>query len=72
MYNKKQINSVVKILKKNQTNYWTGKECINFEKEFSKYHNIKYSVTVSNGSVALEIVLKALNLKPTAAIIVTP
>ena len=44
----------------------------NFEKEFSKYHNIKYSVAVFNGSVALEIVLKALNLKKTAAVIVTP
>jgi dTDP-4-amino-4,6-dideoxygalactose transaminase len=72
MYNKKQIDSVVKILKKNQTNYWTGEECKNFEKEFSNYHNIKYSVAVSNGSVALEIVLKALNLKPAAAVIVTP
>jgi dTDP-4-amino-4,6-dideoxygalactose transaminase len=72
MYNKKQIDSVVKILKKNQTNYWTGEECKNFEKEFSNYHNIKYSVAVSNGSVALEIVLKALKLKPTAAVIVAP
>jgi dTDP-4-amino-4,6-dideoxygalactose transaminase len=72
MYNKKQIDSVVKILKKNQTNYWTGEECKNFEKEFSNYHNIKYSVAVSNGSVALEIALKALNLKRTAAVVVTP
>jgi dTDP-4-amino-4,6-dideoxygalactose transaminase len=72
MYNNKQIKLVSNILKKNQTNYWTGEECKNFEKEFSNYHNIKYSVAVSNGSVALEIVLKALNLKPTAAVIVAP
>ena len=72
MYSKKQINSVVKILKKNQTNYWTGEECKNFEKEFSSYHDIKYSIAVSNGSVALEIALKVLNLKKTDLVLVTP
>jgi dTDP-4-amino-4,6-dideoxygalactose transaminase len=71
MYNKKQIDSVVKILKKNQTNYWTGEECKNFEKEFSNYHNIKYSIAVSNGSVALEMALRALSLKNNDQVIVT-
>jgi len=72
MYTLKQINNVSKVLKRNKTNYWTGLECKNFEKEFSSYHNIKYSIAVSNGSVALEIALKALNLKSTDAVIVTP
>jgi dTDP-4-amino-4,6-dideoxygalactose transaminase len=72
MYNNKQINSVIRVLKKNKTNYWTGKECIKFEKEFSKYHNLKYSIAVSNGSVALEISLKCLGLKKNDQIIVTP
>ena len=72
MYTLKQINSVSKVLKKNKTNYWTGSECKNFEKEFSNYHNIKYSIAVSNGSVALEIALKALDLKKKHTVIVTP
>ena len=72
MYNQKQINSVIKVLKNNKTNYWTGKECKNFEKEFSDYHKIKYSIAVSNGSVALEIGLKALDLKKKDEVIVTP
>lgn len=72
MYNKNQIQSVIKILKNNKTNYWTGNECKNFENKFSKYHKIKYSVAVSNGSVALEMALKALNLKNKDEIIVTP
>ena len=33
---------------------------------------MKYSLTVSNGSVALEIALKALKLKKTNSVIVTP
>ena len=72
MYSSKQINSVSRVLKKNKTNYWTGNECKNFEKEFSKYHGTKYSIAVSNGSVALELALKALNLKKTDSVIVTP
>jgi len=72
MYNLKQINSVTKVLKNNKTNYWTGNECKNFEKEFSDFHKIKYSIAVSNGSVALEIGLKALDLKKKDEVIVTP
>lgn len=71
-YNKSSIEKVKKILKSGRVNYWTGDECKNFEKEFSNYHNVKYSLSVSNGSVALEIALKALNLKKTDAVIVTP
>ena len=72
MYNLAQIKSVIKILRKNKTNYWTGNECKKFEKEFSNYHNTKYSIAVSNGSVALEIALKALDLKKRDKVIVTP
>ena len=72
MYTKKQIQLVSKILKTNKTNYWTGNECRNFEKEFSNYHGIKYSLAVSNGSVALELGLKSLGLKYNDQVIVTP
>ena len=71
-FNTNTSKKVLKVLKSGRVNYWTGNECKNFEKEFSKYHNIKYSLCVSNGSVALEIALKALNLKKTDSVIVTP
>ncbi len=72
MYSQKQIKLVSKVLKLNKTNYWTGNECKFFEKEFCNYHNVKYSIAVSNGSVALEIALKALDLKNNDEVIVTP
>ena len=72
MYNREQINSVNKVLKRNKTNYWTGLECRKFEKEFSIYHKVKYSLAVSNGSVALELSLKALNLNKNDQVIVSP
>tara|TARA_B100000787_G_scaffold54847_1_gene39867 strand:+ start:43512 stop:44699 length:1188 start_codon:yes stop_codon:yes gene_type:complete len=71
-YNKSSIEKVKKILESGRVNYWTGDECKNFEKEFSNYHKVKYSLSVSNGSVALEMALKALNLKKTDSVIVTP
>ncbi|MDC0429779.1 DegT/DnrJ/EryC1/StrS aminotransferase family protein [Candidatus Pelagibacter sp.] len=66
------IKKVQQVLKSGRINYWTGDECKNFEKEFSNYHNTRYSISVSNGSVALEIALKALNLKKIDSVIVTP
>jgi dTDP-4-amino-4,6-dideoxygalactose transaminase len=72
MYSKSQIQSVTSILKNNKTNYWTGNQCKKFEKEFSNYHGTKYSIAVSNGSVALELALKALNLIEGDEVIVTP
>ena len=41
-----------------------------FEKKFSKYNNRKFGVAVSNGSAALEIALKSLNLKPKDEVII--
>ena len=40
-----------------------------FEKKFASYVNRKFSVTVSNGSVALEIALRALKLKKGSEVI---
>jgi len=41
-----------------------------FEYEFSKYNNRKYGIAVSNGTAALEIALKALNLKKKDEVII--
>ena len=59
-----------------EENYWFSlnrEDILKFTgKEFSKYIGNKYSVAVSNGSVALEIALKALNLNKNDQVIVTP
>ena len=71
-YDQNSIKKVKKILASGKVNYWTGKETISFEKEFSNYIGNKYSVAVSNGSVALEIAIKSLNLKKNDQVIVSP
>lgn len=70
-YSNKAIKKIGSLLKTGKVNYWTGTECKNFEKEFSRYLGNKYSVALSNGSVALEIALKALNLKKEDKVIVS-
>ena len=71
-YSKEVTKKIEKILTSGKVNYWTGNECKKFEKQFSNYHKVKYSIAVSNGSVALEIALKSLNLNSKSQIIVTP
>ena len=47
-----------------------GKYVDLFEKKFSKYNNRLYGVAVSNGTAALEIALKSLNLKKNDEVII--
>ena len=56
------IDSVKKCL---HSNWISGDSPVvkKFEKEFSYKHNKKYGVAVSNGTAALEIAIKSLNLK---------
>ena len=71
-FSKYSLKKVHDILKSGKVNYWTGNECKIFEREFSKYLDNKYSLTLSNGSIALEIALKALRLKKGDKVIVSP
>jgi dTDP-4-amino-4,6-dideoxygalactose transaminase len=62
---------IKKILRSGKLNYWSGNCCKKFEKSFSNYFNIKFSLSMCNGSVALDCALKALNLKKNSEVIVT-
>ena len=67
-----EIDAVRKVLLSNKVNYWTGTECLKFEKEFANYCNTSYAVALSNGSVALELALRSLGVGPGDEVIVTP
>ena len=67
-----EINDVQKVLSSGKVNYLFGNLGKKFENNFSKYFNIKYSVAVSNGTVALELALKAVGISKYDEVIVTP
>jgi dTDP-4-amino-4,6-dideoxygalactose transaminase len=64
--------AVQKVLLSNKVNYWTGGECREFEKEFAAWCGTKYAVALSNGTLALDVALKAMGVGPGDEVIVTP
>lgn len=52
------------------SNFIDGKEVGLFEKNFKKFCNVKHCITVANGTDALSIALKSLNLKKNSEVIV--
>ena len=66
-----EVTAVSKVLTSNKVNYWTGDQCRKFEKEFAEYFDSKYSVSLSNGTVAIDIALLALGVKEGDEVIVT-
>jgi len=70
-YSANTLKKVQRVLQSGRVNYWTGNQCKDFEKEFSKYLGTKYSICLSNGSVALELALKAFNLNKNDQVIVS-
>ncbi|WP_047395530.1 DegT/DnrJ/EryC1/StrS aminotransferase family protein [Chitinibacter sp. ZOR0017] len=66
-----EIMAVTEVLKSGKVNYWTGSESRLFEKEFSAWCEAKYAVALSNGTLALDVALKALGIGPGDDVIVT-
>lgn len=60
------------ILLSNKVNYWTGGECQSFEGEFASWTGAKHAIALANGTVALELALKALNVGAGDEVITTP
>ena len=59
---KDDIKAVAKTVKSGWVSY-IGKEIKNFERNFSRFLGLNYATTVSNGTAALEIALKAVGVK---------
>ena len=62
------LNTFKKIFKKGD--FILGNDVINFEKNFSKFCNSKFSIGCANGTDALTLALKSLNLKKNSEVII--
>lgn len=67
-----EADAVQRVLLSNNVNYWTGTECREFEKEFAAWVGTRYAVALANGTLALDVALKALKIGPGDEVVVTP
>jgi dTDP-4-amino-4,6-dideoxygalactose transaminase len=67
-----EAEAAQRVLLSNSVNYWTGKECREFEKEFSAWAGTRHAVALANGTLALDIALKALGIGPGDEVVVSP
>ena len=59
-----EIEAAAAVLRSGKVNYWTGEEGRLFEREFAEYTGCQHAVAVANGTVALELALRALGIGP--------
>ena len=71
-FTEEEAEAVKRVLLSNKVNYWTGQECREFEKEFAAWCQTEYAISLANGTVALDLALKALDIGPGDDVIVTP
>lgn len=71
-YTTEEADAVSKVLLSNKVNYWTGTECRKFEKEFAAWAGCDYAIAVGNGTLALDLALKALGVGAGDEVITTP
>jgi len=67
-----ETEAVRQILLSNRVNYWTGEEGRRFEREFAEWSGTQHAVALANGTVALELALKAAGIGPGDEVVVTP
>lgn len=67
-----EADAVSRVLLSNKVNYWTGQECREFEKEFAAWCTVSRAIALTNGTVAIDLALKALGVGPGDEVVVTP
>ncbi len=60
------------VLASGRVNYWTGEEGKLFEKEMAAFLGVPHAIALANGTVALEVALRALGVGPGDEVVVTP
>lgn len=67
-----EADAVHRVLLSNRVNYWTGQETRAFENEFAAWCGTRHAVALANGTLALDIALKALEIGTGDEVVVTP
>jgi dTDP-4-amino-4,6-dideoxygalactose transaminase len=71
-YTPEEIDAVTAVLASGRVNYWTGAVGREFERRFAEWVGVPHAVALANGTVALDVALKALGIGPGDEVITTP
>nr|WP_218166766.1 DegT/DnrJ/EryC1/StrS aminotransferase family protein [Pseudomonas sp. G1002] len=70
-FTEEEADAVRDVILSNKVNYWTGTQGREFEKEFAAWAGTEYAIGLANGTVALDLALKALGIGAGDEVIVT-
>ena len=71
-FTEEEAEAVASVIRSNRVNYWTGTQCRQFELEFAQWVGTRHAIALANGTVALDLALKAIGAGPGDEIVVTP
>lgn len=71
-YDEEEVAAVAATLASGKVNYWTGTEGRDFEREFAEWSGTARAIALANGTLALDVALKAMGIGPGDEVIVTP
>ena len=66
-----EAEAVADVLRSNRVNYWTGDRGREFERRFAEWAGVRHAVALANGTVALDVALRALGIGPGDEVITT-
>lgn len=69
-FDAEEIEAVVGTLQSGRVNYWTGEICQSFEHAFAQYIGTSHGIAVANGTLALELALRGIEIRPGDEVIV--
>lgn len=70
-YSVEEAEAVADVLRSNRVNYWTGDLCRQFESRFAEWTGTAYAIALANGTVALDVALRALGVGPGDEVVTT-
>lgn len=71
-FSEEEVAAAAAVIASNKVNYWTGQEGRLFEREFAEWCGSAHAVALANGTLALDVALKAMGIGPGDEVIVTP
>ena len=66
-----ELEAATRVLASGRTNYWTGSEARDFEREYAEALGRRHAIALHNGTLALELALHAFGIGPGDEVITT-